>query len=169
MGLIANDYAELAIDSAHVLRVPTLPPIHADPFDRILVAQAMAEGLVLVSNDAKLKAYGGPVCCQIHDADWIGSTAALCDLMRVLSAASAVLSGTACEPRSGSAGAPAAQVLRTCRMGRELTRLSAFGRAHAADTAAHGSALGSVTADVGECAREIVVTEGALAEVVAYE
>lgn len=61
MGLIANDYAELAIDSAHVLRVPTLPSIHADPFDRILVAQAMAEGLVLVSNDAKLKAYGGTV------------------------------------------------------------------------------------------------------------
>ena len=61
LGLVANDYAELAIESAHVLRVPTLPPIHADPFDRILVAQAMAEGFVLVSNDAKLKAYGGPV------------------------------------------------------------------------------------------------------------
>ncbi len=61
LGLIANDYTELEIESAHVLRVPTLPPIHADPFDRILVAQAMAEGFVLVSNDAKLKVYGGPV------------------------------------------------------------------------------------------------------------
>lgn len=60
-GLIANDYSEVAIESRHVLRVPTLPPIHADPFDRILVAQAMAEGVVLLSNDAKLKAYGGPV------------------------------------------------------------------------------------------------------------
>ena len=61
LGLVANDYMELAIGSSHVLRVPTLPPIHADPFDRILVAQAMAEGFVLVSNDAKIKAYGGPV------------------------------------------------------------------------------------------------------------
>lgn len=60
-GLVANDYSEVAIESSHVLRVPTLPPIHADPFDRILVAQAMAEGFALLSNDAKLKAYGGPV------------------------------------------------------------------------------------------------------------
>ena len=60
-GLVANDYSEVAIESSHVLRVPTLPPIHADPFDRILVAQAMAEGFALLSNDAKLKAYGCPV------------------------------------------------------------------------------------------------------------
>ena len=60
-GLVANDYSEVAIESSHVLRVPILPPIHADPFDRILVAQAMAEGFALLSNDAKLKAYGGPV------------------------------------------------------------------------------------------------------------
>ena len=60
-GLVANDYSEVAIESSHVLRVHTLPPIHADPFDRILVAQAMAEGFALLSNDAKLKAYGGPV------------------------------------------------------------------------------------------------------------
>ncbi len=60
-GLVANGYNEVAIESGHVLRVPTLPPIHADPFDRILVAQAMAEGFALLSNDAKLKAYGGPV------------------------------------------------------------------------------------------------------------
>jgi len=60
-GLVANGYNEVAIESGHVLRVPTLPPIHADPFDRILVAQAMTEGFVLLSNDAKLKAYGGPV------------------------------------------------------------------------------------------------------------
>ena len=60
-GLVANGYNEVAIESGHVLRVPTLPPIHADPFDRILVAQAMTEDFVLLSNDAKLKAYGGPV------------------------------------------------------------------------------------------------------------
>jgi PIN domain nuclease of toxin-antitoxin system len=60
-GLVTNGYNEVANESGDVLRVPTLPPIHADPFDRILVAQAMAEGFALLSNDAKLKAYGGPV------------------------------------------------------------------------------------------------------------
>lgn len=61
MGLVANDYNELPIESGHVLRVPTLPNIHADPFDRILVAQAMAEGFVLLTHDSKVTAYGGPV------------------------------------------------------------------------------------------------------------
>lgn len=61
LGLVANDYNELAIESAHVLRLPTLPPLHADPFDRILLAQAMAEGHVLLTADAKVLAYGGPV------------------------------------------------------------------------------------------------------------
>ena len=61
LGLVANDYDELPIESAHVLRLPTLPPLHADPFDRILLAQAMAEGQVLLTADAKVLAYGGPV------------------------------------------------------------------------------------------------------------
>ena len=61
LGLVANYYDELPIESAHVLRLPTLPPLHADPFDRILLAQAMAEGQVLLTADAKVLAYGGPV------------------------------------------------------------------------------------------------------------
>ena len=61
LGLVKNDYNELQIASAHVLRLPTLPPLHADPFDRILLAQAMAEGHVLLTADAKVLAYGGPV------------------------------------------------------------------------------------------------------------
>jgi PIN domain nuclease of toxin-antitoxin system len=61
LGLVANDYNELTVESAHVLRLPTLPPLHADPFDRILLAQAMAEGHVLLTADAKVLAYGGPV------------------------------------------------------------------------------------------------------------
>jgi PIN domain nuclease of toxin-antitoxin system len=61
LGLVANDYNELPVESAHVLRLPTLPPLHADPFDRILLAQAMAEGHVLLTADAKVLAYGGPV------------------------------------------------------------------------------------------------------------
>ena len=44
-----------------MLRLPTLPSIHSDPFDRILVAQAMAGGYALLSHDKKVIAYGGPV------------------------------------------------------------------------------------------------------------
>lgn len=61
LGLVSNEYVEVPIDSTHVLRLPTLPPIHADPFDRLLVAQAMAEGFVLLTRDAKVRACGGPV------------------------------------------------------------------------------------------------------------
>ena len=61
LGLVANGYTELPIDASHVLRLPTLPNIHADPFDRILVAQAMAEGYALLTHDSKVQAYGGPV------------------------------------------------------------------------------------------------------------
>lgn len=61
LGLLSNEYVEVPIDSLHVLRLPTLPPIHADPFDRMLVAQAMAEGFVLLTHDTKVRAYGGPV------------------------------------------------------------------------------------------------------------
>jgi len=61
LGLVANDYNELPVEGAHVLRLPTLPALHADPFDRILLAQAMAEGHVLLTADAKVLAYGGPV------------------------------------------------------------------------------------------------------------
>lgn len=60
-GLLSNGYEELAIEASHVLRLPTLQSIHADPFDRILVAQAMAEGYALLSHDTKVIAYGGPV------------------------------------------------------------------------------------------------------------
>lgn len=60
-GLLANGYAELPVEGRHILSLATLPPLHADPFDRILVAQAMAEGLVLLTADKRVGAYGGPV------------------------------------------------------------------------------------------------------------
>jgi PIN domain nuclease of toxin-antitoxin system len=44
-GLLDHGYAELAVTSAHAVGVTGLPPIHKDPFDRILVAQSVAEGL----------------------------------------------------------------------------------------------------------------------------
>jgi len=47
----------LAIYPAHVLRVAALPPIHKDPFDRLLIAQAQAENLALVTRDPEIRRY----------------------------------------------------------------------------------------------------------------
>jgi PIN domain nuclease of toxin-antitoxin system len=60
-GLIDNGYSELPILSAHVLAIAALPPIHKDPFDRLLVAQASAEGIHLLTHDATLAQYQGVV------------------------------------------------------------------------------------------------------------
>ena len=51
----------LAIRAAHIRRLARLPDLHKDPFDRVLVAQALAEGLTLVTKDAILARYGAPV------------------------------------------------------------------------------------------------------------
>jgi len=53
--------AELAIIGSHALRASSLPALHRDPFDRILVAQALVEGLILVTADERLMKYGVPV------------------------------------------------------------------------------------------------------------
>lgn len=60
-GLRANGYLELVIEARHVLSLRELPPVHRDPFDRMLVAQAMSEGLFLLTADNTLAQYGGPV------------------------------------------------------------------------------------------------------------
>jgi PIN domain nuclease of toxin-antitoxin system len=52
-----RDVTELPITFAHAIRAGTLPPHHRDPFDRMLVAQAQIEGLVLLSADPKVAAY----------------------------------------------------------------------------------------------------------------
>ncbi len=49
--------AALPITHAHALTASTLPRHHADPFDRLLVAQAQVDGLVLVTGDPQLSAY----------------------------------------------------------------------------------------------------------------
>lgn len=51
----------LSIRTSHIRRLATLPEIHKDPFDRILVAQALEEGLTLASKDALLTRYDVPV------------------------------------------------------------------------------------------------------------
>jgi len=51
-------FEELPISGAHAERVASLPPIHKDPFDRMLVAQSRCEPLILLTNDDALAAYG---------------------------------------------------------------------------------------------------------------
>jgi len=53
-----NSFDLLPITLAHIAAVETLPPHHKDPFDRLLVAQALTEGVSIVSVDAQLDAYG---------------------------------------------------------------------------------------------------------------
>ena len=60
-GLLDNDYTELPITSAHAVFVENLPLIHKDPFDRILVAQATAEGITLLTADSTVARYPGPI------------------------------------------------------------------------------------------------------------
>ena len=56
--LVANGWHELPVSSEHALAVAALPPLHKDPFDRILLAQARVEGLQLVTADRGLQQYG---------------------------------------------------------------------------------------------------------------
>lgn len=60
-GLLDNGYVELAVTSEHAVNVDTLPPLHKDPFDRLLLAQALVEGITLLTADAQLARYRGPV------------------------------------------------------------------------------------------------------------
>lgn len=55
--LLQNGYTELDISGRHVLTVASMPPIHKDPFDRILIAQATAEELELVTTDGEIPRY----------------------------------------------------------------------------------------------------------------
>lgn len=59
--LLDNGYQELPISGAHAAAVSLLPPIHKDPFDRLLVAQASVEGITLLTADTGVAAYPGPI------------------------------------------------------------------------------------------------------------
>jgi PIN domain nuclease of toxin-antitoxin system len=56
-GLVENGYSELAFSSEHAFAVTSLPPLHKDPFDRALIAQASTEGIYLLTADQMLEAY----------------------------------------------------------------------------------------------------------------
>lgn len=60
-GLLDNAWEELAITSAHAIAIANLPPLHKDPFDRMLLAQAGSEGVLLLTSDAGIAQYPGPV------------------------------------------------------------------------------------------------------------
>ena len=59
--LLSNGFEELLVTGEQAIGVATLPPLHRDPFDRLLIAQASAEGLTLLSADRLVAAYPGPI------------------------------------------------------------------------------------------------------------
>ena len=60
-GLLDNGYVELPITSQHAVNIDGLPLLHKDPFDRLLLSQALCEGITLLTTDSALAGYPGPV------------------------------------------------------------------------------------------------------------
>jgi PIN domain nuclease of toxin-antitoxin system len=60
-GLLDAGYREIAVTGEHALAVRHLPPLHKDPFDRILIAQADTEGAVLLTADRLIAQYPGSI------------------------------------------------------------------------------------------------------------
>jgi PIN domain nuclease of toxin-antitoxin system len=70
-GLLDNGYTELPITGQHAVSIDVLPPLHKDPFDRLLLAQALTEGLTLLTADAQLARYRGPLRrIREYTSDW---------------------------------------------------------------------------------------------------
>jgi PIN domain nuclease of toxin-antitoxin system len=59
--LVDNDFSPLPVTVDHALRVSQLPPVHADPFDRILIAQAMTQSWTIITADAVFARYPVPI------------------------------------------------------------------------------------------------------------
>lgn len=59
--LLLNQYRELPVSGEHAIALDQLPPLHKDPFDRILIAQALVEGLILLTSDNMVARYPGPI------------------------------------------------------------------------------------------------------------
>jgi PIN domain nuclease of toxin-antitoxin system len=55
--LLDSGYEELSIESPHTFEIERLPMLHKDPFDRILIGQAIAEGIVLLTHDNLIRQY----------------------------------------------------------------------------------------------------------------
>ena len=59
--LLEVGWRELTVEAHHIFVVGQLPPLHRDPFDRLLLAQAQADGLLLITADQRLAQYPVPV------------------------------------------------------------------------------------------------------------
>ncbi len=59
--LAQTNLNQLPIDARHIAGTAALPPMHKDPFDRMLVSQAAAEGMVLVTDDVRMSLYDVPL------------------------------------------------------------------------------------------------------------
>lgn len=59
--LLDNGYTELPVTGQHAVSIDALPELHKDPFDRLLLAQAISEGITLLTGDAQLALYPGSV------------------------------------------------------------------------------------------------------------
>lgn len=53
----SSEFVTLPMQRPYLLHVPTLPPIHKDPFDRLIISTAIAEGMPLVTADEDIKKY----------------------------------------------------------------------------------------------------------------
>jgi PIN domain nuclease of toxin-antitoxin system len=60
-GLLSNGYLELPVTGEHAIEVGSLPDVHKDPFDRILIAQSRVEGMRLVTADKLVAQYSGDI------------------------------------------------------------------------------------------------------------
>jgi len=60
-GLLDNGYVELPVTSQHAVIIDALPPLHKDPFDRLLVAQAQIDELTMITADEAIRAYDIPL------------------------------------------------------------------------------------------------------------
>ena len=60
-GLLDNGYDELPVTGEHAIAVDGLPTIHKDPFDRILIAQSLVEGITLLTADPLVARYPAPI------------------------------------------------------------------------------------------------------------
>lgn len=59
--LLDAGYMELAMNGQHGIAAASLPPVHNDPFDRMLIGQALVEGFILVTSDHAVALYPGPI------------------------------------------------------------------------------------------------------------
>ena len=60
-GLLDHGFGEVPVTGEHAVAVGDLQPIHKDPFDRILIAQARVEGITLLTSDSTIARYGGAI------------------------------------------------------------------------------------------------------------